>query len=80
MPLDSLGYRFNSDDWVFYKRAVWRHKFAWFPRRCDVSKKTIWMTMAYKGIATYTGPGDPVCEYKWLSKEVFMISRLKGTI
>jgi hypothetical protein len=78
MPLDSLGYQ--SDNCFFYKRAVWRYKFAWFPCKCDISKKRLWMKMSYKGMATYTGPGDPVYEYKWLSKEEFLILQLKGKI
>jgi hypothetical protein len=80
MPLDSMGYQSNLDDWHFYKKADWYYKFAWRPHRCNISKKRIWLKMAYRGVAMYTGPGDPIFEYKWISKEDFMLARIRGTI
>jgi hypothetical protein len=79
MPLDSVGYR-SVDDWHFYKRADWYYKFAWWPHRCNRSNKLIWLKKAYRGVAMYTGPGDPVFEYKWITKEDFMLARIRGTI
>jgi hypothetical protein len=64
----------------FWDRADWYYKFAWWPHRCEISKKRIWLIKAYKGIQMITGPGDPVFIIKWLTKEQYMWARLKGTI
>jgi len=80
MPLDTLGYQPKMDNWHFYKKATWYYKFAWLPHKCQLSGKRIWLKTAYRGMAVYTGPGDPVYEYKWLTKEDFMLARLRGKI
>lgn len=51
--------------WLFLKYAAWSFKFAWLPYRCRISKRLIWLKKAYKGVATYTGPGTPVTETHW---------------
>jgi hypothetical protein len=76
MPMDSL----LTDDQFFYKKADWYYKFAWLPHRCNLSNKRIWLKKAYRGIAMYTGPGDPIFEYKWVSREEFIMARIKGKI
>lgn len=75
MPLDKFMY---SND--YYDRAVWYLKFAWLPRRCEVSNKLIWLTRAYKGTVMWTGPGDPIIEHKWISKQEFLFSRMRGKL
>jgi hypothetical protein len=40
----------------------------------------MWLKIAYKGTAMWTGPGSPVFEYKWISKEDFLFARLAGKI
>jgi hypothetical protein len=64
----------------FWDRATWQYKFAIFPKRCNISKKTIWFKYAYKGTRMITGPGEPVFEYRWLTKEEFVVARLKGVV
>lgn len=64
----------------FYDRAHWYYTFSWWPRRCELSNKRIWMQRAYKGIRMITGPGEPVFEVRWITRENFMIARLKGLI
>jgi hypothetical protein len=64
----------------FWSRADWYCKFVWWPRRCEISKKRIWLKRAYKGIQMITGPGDPVFVVKWVTKEEFLFQRLKGNI
>jgi len=51
--------------WVFLRRAKWKETFAILPHRCRISKRLIWFKKAYKGVATYTGPGTPVTETHW---------------
>jgi hypothetical protein len=80
MPLDSMGYQSKIDDWHFYKRAEWKLKFVFFPKKCDLSKKFIWLSFAYRGQSVYTGPGEPITETRWISKKDFLFAKIKGII
>lgn len=51
--------------WVFLRKAKWKETFAFLPHRCRISKRLIWLKKAYKGVATYTGPGTPITETHW---------------
>lgn len=61
-------------------RADWKYKFVVWPKHCEISGRRIWLEYAYKGTRTITGPGTPVFEYKWLSKEEFLIATIKGKL
>jgi hypothetical protein len=81
MPLDNImGYQPIFSQREFFRRAHWQSKFALWPRRCYLSKKRIWLTHAYLGTRVITGPGDPVYEYKWVTKESFINAALGGII
>ena len=80
MPLDELVYKPLFFQREFYRRAYWQLKFVWWPRRCDLSDKRIWLKRAYRGIRVITGPGEPVYEYRWLTKESFTVAALGGII
>jgi len=76
----SLGYSVRSRkemDQAFYTRAQWSLKFALVPRRCDITKKLIWLEYAYCGRAVWTGPGDDAVETRWHSKHEHLIFQLK---
>ena len=76
MPLDRS---FDFDP--FWKRCLgWQLKFSFYPRRCFISSRRLWFKQAYRGIAVWTGPGDPVFEHRWLSKEEFLMNKIRGTI
>ena len=62
----------------FYYRAGWELTFILWPRRCVLSNKLMWLKYAYKGTAMWTGPGDPVYEYRWHDKTEHLIWKLKG--
>lgn len=79
MPLDNLMDDVQSYD-PFNDRAFWDLKFAWLPCRSHESNKIIWLKKAYLGSRSYSGPGSSVVEYRWYTKEEFIMSRLKGTI
>lgn len=64
----------------FWYRATAELKVSYFPRKCYFSKKLLFMTQAYKLTRIITGPGEPVVEDRWLSKEEFIVQKLKGTI
>lgn len=70
----------NIDLSHFFYKANWEYKFAWLPHTCLFTGRTIWFKHGYVGTAMYTGPGTPVYESRWLSKEEFVLSKLKGII
>lgn len=73
---------FETQEWydAFFRKAQWKLTFAWWPRRCFLSDKWIWLKLGYLGEAVWTGPGTPVFETRWLAKEEFLVAILKGRI
>lgn len=67
-----------GEDSSFYRRAGWELKFSFWPRRCLISNKLIWLKYGYKGTAMWTGPGTPVYEYQWHDITEHLIWKLKG--
>lgn len=67
------------DDY-FYLRARWELKFSWLPRRCDRTGELIWLQWAYRGIHTLTGPDLPFEDHRWVTRDEWVIEKLKGTI
>ena len=73
MPLDPTFLSFR-------KRIVWRRTFAWWPRKCAVTSKLIWLKPVWKGTIIWTGPGEPIIEDSFLSEGEYLMNRLRGTI
>lgn len=69
-------------DWLFYQEATWVKKFAWTPKRCDQSKKLIWLTYGYCGSSLELlkfNTGTVILEKnvtRWLCKDQFIIFAL----
>ena len=61
----------------FYNRAVWKLKFVWWPRRCELSDQWLWLCQAYQGTAVWTGPGEPAVEHRWRNTVAHLIRQLK---
>ena len=61
----SMSRWLEDDNDFFYHQAVWVEKFAWWPRRCNITGQRLWFKKVMMGVAMYTGPGDPVFEFKW---------------
>lgn len=80
MPLDGFVHRPSVYDNEFYRRSRWQFKFVLWPTRCDLSKRRLWLKKAYCGTRIITGPGEPIYEHRWLSKESFMKAVFKGVI
>jgi hypothetical protein len=81
MPLDSMGVSqllFSQRE--FFRRAQWQLKFVVWPQRCYLSGNRIWLSQAYRGTRVITGPGEPVHEHRWLTKESFIVAALRGKI
>lgn len=52
-------------------------RFCLWPRRCDISNRVLWLEHAHCTTRVITGPGEPVLEHRWYSREEFLILRLK---
>lgn len=62
----------------FYSHCLgWKLKFALLPRKCFRTRKYIWLELAYKGIAMWTGPDEPIFETQWHKKDEHLIWTLK---
>ncbi len=76
MPLDRM-----FDDDFFKRRCIgWQLKWSLWPRQCFYTKKRLWFTLAYKGTAMITGPGEPVFEYRWCERHEYLFLKIKGDI
>lgn len=77
---------YNENNWMFYSNCKWKLKFAWFPKRCDISNRLIWLETGYKGVFTWKQLVDmgmnkiTLSETRWITKTEFIIGKLKGTI
>jgi len=70
-----------DDRWALYNRTTqWKLVFSFLLRRCEITQRRIWGQWCYRGFTLITGPGDPVSEYVYLSKETFIVERLAGRI
>ena len=70
--------RDRDRDESFYRRAVWVKRFAWWPKCCDCSGRWLWLQQVMMGVAMYTGPGDPVFEFRWHNAKEHVVFLLKG--
>jgi hypothetical protein len=59
------GLWIDNNDSHFYYRAVWVKRFAWRPRRCNLTGGLLWLKPVMMGVAMYAGPGDPVFDFRW---------------
>jgi hypothetical protein len=75
MPLD------NSMDDSWKRHCIgWEFVFSVVPRRCHLSNKLIWMRRGYRGIAMWTGPGEPAFDIRWVDRNEYLLAKIKGII
>lgn len=62
--------------------TTWKLKFAWLPEYCSTTGERIWLEWAYQKTTRYhTPPGWPEATLRsWVSRDVWLIKQLKGTI
>lgn len=53
-------------------------KWSLWPRRCHVSGRWLWLTLAYCARYVITGPGDPAIWVRWYSCKEMLLLKLKG--
>jgi len=68
----------DYNDERFLSQKDYRLKWCLWPRRCYVTGKWIWLTLAYCARYVITGPGDPAIWTRWYSREEMLILKLKG--
>jgi hypothetical protein len=61
-------------------RYSWELEFAWLPHTCNSSGKRIWWQYAYRGVRIISGPGEPICFYRWLTSVEYLIKQIKDEI
>jgi hypothetical protein len=67
-------------DGAFYMRAEWRLCRVVWPQRCNITgRRLLPGTLAYRGEAVWTGPGEPVTEHKWHERHEHVLWQLKET-
>jgi hypothetical protein len=78
MPLDDMTVQTSppSEDWGLKRITDWKLKVCLAPKKCFLSKKQLWGKTAYYGENWITGPGDPIVNKYWISKEEFIIWQL----
>ena len=69
----------RADNWDYFDRYSigTQLKFVFFPKRCHASGKLLWLELAYRKTAMWTGPGDAIFEHRWYSKLEYIIEQLK---
>jgi hypothetical protein len=72
-PIPGMDKPYN----IFYDRAYWRLRFLWWPKRSAITGRWLWLCRVYEGTAMYTGPGDPVFEFRYHEPVEHIIWRLK---
>ncbi len=73
------GYTDNGIHWdTWLSRASLKDTRSYWPRRCDITGKSLWLKKSICGIRMWTGPGDPVYETKWFDPNALVFLILKG--
>jgi len=70
--------RMSDEADYFEEQAAWQLCYVLWPRRCDISGCKLWPgTLAYRGRAMYTGPGEPIFETRWHDRLQHIIWEIK---
>jgi hypothetical protein len=72
MPVPGM----DNDD-SFYNRAYWQLKFLWLPKRSALTGRWLFLRLVYEGTAMWTGPGDPVFEFRYHEPQEHLLWKLK---
>jgi hypothetical protein len=74
-----------TEDWVaawYLEHIKWRLQFLWWPQRCDISGRLMWLETAYRGVYSnhnnLTPITIPVHVVKYHSTVEHLIWLLKG--
>lgn len=62
----------------FNNRAEFKSMYLFWPRRCYISGKRLWLTHVYQGTAVWHGPGTPLEEHRYYDKAEYLMWTLKN--
>ena len=68
----------NYSEERFLERADLEPVWVLWPRRCHISHRWVWLTLAYRAMYVITGPGDPCIWTRWYSSKEMLMLKLKG--
>jgi hypothetical protein len=68
----------NDRNWGLTRVKAWDLEFCWLPQTCFLSGQQLWGRQAYHGVRWIRGPGESVIEEYWISRNEFVIWKLKG--
>ena len=64
-------------DDLFYDRATYKYRRCWWPRRCYITGRQLWLKWAIHGYALWTGPGPAVIEDRWFDRDQALLMFMK---
>ena len=68
----------NNPNWGLSRVKSWDLKLCLWPRTCFLSGQLLWAQQAYHGVRWIHGPGEPVKQEYWISRNEFVLWNLKG--
>lgn len=68
----------EANEPTFLEDAKCEVKFSFLPRRCYVTKKTLWLSNAVRGRRTFYTQETVIHDDRWYSKKQFVLMQLKG--
>ena len=78
MPIPEKVYVVDIDDWLFYDRRIGKQeKFSWWPRRCYLSGKSLFLKKSIVVTGMMTGPSGIDFESFWCDSKEFFLSEFK---
>ena len=76
-----INYGNFIEDYVFKHACIDTSiVFVMWPRRCYFTNKILFLKYVYRQTAMWTGPGDPVFEYRWYDKNEFIKAKLQELV
>lgn len=55
-------------------------QFLLVPRKCSMTGKLLWLTLAYKRVALYINQNGPILVTRYYDKENYLFAKLKGDL
>jgi hypothetical protein len=72
------GYLHGEAPTDWFKRATIENRRSLWPRRCEITGRSLWLKRSVRATRVYTGPGDPVVEQRWFEPNAVIFLFLKG--
>lgn len=70
------GHLFTNTEWLARSQVCTLKP--WWPQRCLLTKKWIWIKAAIRVRRVITGPGTPIVVDHWIESKAYTLQCLKG--